>query len=72
VTGVGLLVALCFLAYFPVFHNGFIWDDDHYLTDNPFLNDFEGLKRIWFDLQSRVTCPPKTDPFAMLGFGSKI
>jgi protein O-mannosyl-transferase len=53
VTGVGLLVALCFLAYFPVLHNGFIWDDDHYLTDNPFLNDLEGLKRFWFDLRSR-------------------
>jgi len=25
-----------------------------------------------FSSDSLLTCPPKTDPFAMLGFGSKI
>ena len=47
--GAGLLIIMCCFVYFPVFQNFFIWDDDYYLTKNPYLYDLDGLKRIWFD-----------------------
>ncbi len=50
--GAGLLALLIFTAYFPTFQNFYIWDDDQYLTQNPFLADFEGLKRIWLDMRA--------------------
>ncbi|GJQ27441.1 MAG: O-GlcNAc transferase [Phycisphaerae bacterium] len=45
-----LLVALVFVAYLPAISAGFIWDDDHYVTQNPVLRTQDGLNRIWFDL----------------------
>ena len=33
--------------------------------------DYKKLKEF-DDWRTQMTCPPKTDPFAMLGFGSKI
>ncbi len=47
-----LLVLLVFLAYFRTLHCGFIWDDDAYVTGNPLLTAPDGLKRIWFSLDS--------------------
>jgi len=47
-----LLVAAVVLAYQPVWHAGFIWDDDFYVTQNPLLTAPDGLKRIWFSLDS--------------------
>ena len=47
-----LLVAAVIFAYQPVWHAGFIWDDDVYITDNPLLTAPDGLKRIWFSLDS--------------------
>ena len=48
-----LLVARChLLAYLPVWHGGFIWDDDVYVTNNPLLTAPDGLRRIWFSLDS--------------------
>ena len=44
-----LLVALTFLAYQPVWHAGFIWDDDDYVTANTTLRSSHGLWRIWFE-----------------------
>lgn len=52
VQGASLLVLLVVVAYFPTFQNFYIWDDDRYLTQNPFLTDIAGLKRIWFDLNA--------------------
>ncbi|HMP82363.1 MAG TPA: tetratricopeptide repeat protein [Verrucomicrobiota bacterium] len=43
----GLLVLMTFLAYAPVVQNGFVWDDDDYLTENRLLDSSAGLKRIW-------------------------
>jgi tetratricopeptide (TPR) repeat protein len=40
------------LAYWPVWHAGFIWDDDAYVTANPLLTAPDGLRRIWFTLDS--------------------
>jgi protein O-mannosyl-transferase len=50
--GAGLLVGICCVAYFPFLQNLFIWDDDKYLTANPYLTDVDGLKKFWFDLQA--------------------
>jgi len=51
--GLGLLLAaLTLLAYWPVWHAGFIWDDDAYVTANPLLTAPDGLRRIWFTLDS--------------------
>ena len=46
------LVAVTLMAYGPAWHAGFIWDDDFYLTQNPLLTAPDGLRRIWFSLQS--------------------
>ncbi|MCP4594571.1 MAG: tetratricopeptide repeat protein [bacterium] len=41
------LIALTALAYWPVSDCGYIWDDNHYVTQNPTLSDTDGLRRIW-------------------------
>jgi len=41
------LIALVFIAYAPVFHAGFIWDDESHLTQNPCIVGPLGLKEIW-------------------------
>jgi protein O-mannosyl-transferase len=46
------LVVMVVIAYQQVWHAGFIWDDDSYVTRNPTLRDPHGLWRIWFDLAS--------------------
>jgi len=56
--GAGFLAFLTFTAYFPTFQNFYIWDDDLYLTQNPYLNDFEGLKRLWLDMNARLQYYP--------------
>jgi protein O-mannosyl-transferase len=47
-----VLVAATVLAYQPVWHAGFIWDDDYYVTGNKLLTAPDGLKQIWFSRQS--------------------
>src|ERR1051326_9077272 len=47
-----LLVAAVILTYAPAWHAGFIWDDDKYVTQNELLTAPDGLKRIWFSLDS--------------------
>lgn len=46
------LVAITIAAYQTVWHAGFIWDDDVYVTANPLLTAPDGLKRIWLSLDS--------------------
>jgi tetratricopeptide (TPR) repeat protein len=49
----GLFLVLAIIGvYQPVWHAGFIWDDDAYVTKNPLLTAPDGLKRIWFSLDS--------------------
>ena len=48
----GLIVLLVFLAYLPALRGGFIWDDDLYVTNNPLLTAPDGLRRIWFSMDS--------------------
>ena len=47
-----LLLAATMMAYAPVWHAGFIWDDDTYLTSNRTLHDWSGLRQIWFDTKA--------------------
>src|SRR6267142_2303925 len=47
-----LLVVTTIFAYQPVWHGGFIWDDDAYITNNELLTAPDGLRRIWFSLDS--------------------
>ncbi|PTX97684.1 tetratricopeptide repeat protein [Opitutus sp. ER46] len=42
-----VLVVLVALAYSPVWHAGFIWDDDDHVYENPRIVGPEGLKEIW-------------------------
>jgi len=37
------------IAYLPVWHAGFAWDDDRYVTNNFTLRSLEGLRQIWFE-----------------------
>jgi len=45
----GLLFAMTLVVYRPVLDNGFIWDDDEYVVENPVLRTAGGLQRIWLD-----------------------
>ncbi|HZZ19089.1 MAG TPA: hypothetical protein VFE25_06965, partial [Opitutaceae bacterium] len=46
--GGALLVVAVFAAYQPVWHAGFIWDDDAHVT-RPDMRSLHGLWRIWSD-----------------------
>lgn len=46
------LSTITILIYQPVWHAGFIWDDDRYVTNNPLLSAPDGLWRIWFSLDA--------------------
>jgi tetratricopeptide (TPR) repeat protein len=41
------ILFLTVLAYQPVWHAGFIWDDDCYVSENPALRSVDGLRGIW-------------------------
>jgi len=43
-------VAVTFIAYQPVWHAGYIWDDDDHLTANPAMTAPHGLRMIWSSL----------------------
>src|SRR6266446_2949254 len=47
-----LLAALTILVYRPAWNGGFLWDDDAYVTNNDLLTASDGLRRIWFSLDS--------------------
>ncbi|KAA3605679.1 MAG: O-GlcNAc transferase [Planctomycetota bacterium] len=44
-----LLLLLALVAYWPSMGNGWIWDDDHYVTGNRTLESVEGLGQIWLE-----------------------
>ena len=48
------------VAYLPAMHAGFVWDDDHYVTENPLLTAPDGLWRIWFSLHRQSQYFPLT------------
>jgi len=45
----GLFVVVAtMIAYLPLWHAGFIWDDDLLLTANPLIKAHDGWYRFWF------------------------
>ena len=46
-----LLVVLGLIAYLPSLRNGFVWDDDTFLTKNALIQAPDGLARFWFTTQ---------------------
>jgi tetratricopeptide (TPR) repeat protein len=48
-----LLILMALLAFSPALRAGFIWDDDRYVTENPFLTSPNGLEQIWFSAHSQ-------------------
>jgi len=53
------LIAAIFLAYYPAWHGGFIWDDDTHLLDNPVLKT-GGVARAWIPGNFRINYWPLT------------
>ncbi len=47
-----LLLAMTLAAYATALAGGYIWDDPDYLTENPLIENLEGLRRIWFTAQT--------------------
>jgi protein O-mannosyl-transferase len=47
-----LLAAVTIFVYRPAWNGGFVWDDDDYITNNDLLTASDGLRRIWFSLDS--------------------
>jgi hypothetical protein len=47
-----VLAALTIFGYRPAWNGGFVWDDDVYITSNELLTAPDGLRRIWFSLDS--------------------
>jgi tetratricopeptide (TPR) repeat protein len=45
-----LLVTAVAATYSPVRENGFVWDDDQHVLENPTLPDPNGLRRIWLEI----------------------
>jgi len=55
-----VLAAAALGAYWPVLHNGFVWDDDRYIQGNVQLLTARGLGRIWFSIGSEPQYYPLT------------
>ena len=47
-----LLLAATFAAYQPMWHAGFIWDDDTFLLRNPLIQAADGLRRFWLSVEA--------------------
>jgi tetratricopeptide (TPR) repeat protein len=47
-----VLTAVTIFVYRPAWNGGFLWDDDDYVTNNELLTAPDGLRRIWFSLDS--------------------
>lgn len=47
-----VIVVAVFVAYSPAIRGAFLWDDDDYVSKNELLTASDGLKRIWFSVDS--------------------
>jgi len=47
-TAAAVLILLTIVTYVPALRNGFVWDDDAYVTNNQALRSLAGLDSIWF------------------------
>jgi tetratricopeptide (TPR) repeat protein len=57
---IAFILAATFLVYAPVWHAGFIWDDDVYITGNTALRSWHGLRQIWFETDATPQYYPLT------------
>ena len=48
----GFLIGAALVAFGPSLHGDFLWDDDVYVSKNLLLTAEDGLRRIWFSLDS--------------------
>jgi tetratricopeptide (TPR) repeat protein len=48
----GFIAVAAVIAFGPALHGGWLWDDDVYVTNNLLLTAPDGLRRIWFSLDS--------------------
>jgi len=53
-----LIVLLTAATYLPALNNGFVWDDDAYVTDNQHLRTAHGLWTIWSNPRANVQYYP--------------
>ena len=51
-------MVLSVVAYYPALQSDYIWEDDYMVTDNPHLEDVDGLKRLWFEIGARYQFYP--------------
>jgi tetratricopeptide (TPR) repeat protein len=42
-----LIIAAGLWIFWPSLHGGWLWDDDHYITDNRFMPDPQGFWKVW-------------------------
>jgi tetratricopeptide (TPR) repeat protein len=68
VVGFGAIIAVTLIAYLPALQNGFIWDDDRYVTHNDLLRTWAGLRTIWVDPSSMLQHYPLTHTSLWLEF----
>jgi tetratricopeptide (TPR) repeat protein len=60
----GVLLALAtILAYLPMWHAGFIWDDDLLLTKNPLIKARDGWYHFWFTTKTSDYLPLMSSVF---------
>ncbi len=50
--GSALIILLTVMVYIPALRNGFIWDDDNLVVQNPLIRMSDGLHRFWFTTQA--------------------
>ena len=45
--GAAIIALMTVIAYGPAINAGYIWDDDSYVTDNPLVQQADGLWNLW-------------------------
>ena len=58
-----LLVAITIAAYQPVWHAGYVWDDDALLLDNPLIHQAHGWYQAWFTCAAHDYVPTTVTSF---------
>ena len=57
------LMAATMIAYLPMWHAGFIWDDDVLLTANPLIKSPHGWYQLWFTTKTPDYFPVMSSSF---------
>lgn len=63
-------ILLAVAVYAPSWGNGYIWDDDAYITNNPVMEVSGGLRAIWFNLGATPDYYPLT--FTLIWIGRQL